>query len=394
MTVPATDARTRGGMSTPLTLLFAAATGLVVANLYYAQPLLHLIAEQLGVSSAAAGLIVTISQLGYAAGLLLVVPAGDLVQRRPLIAGLLVVCAAALVGVAVAPGLAALLLAVAVVGFTSVAAQVLLPLAADLAHDDQRGTVVGTIMSGLLLGILLARTVSGLVAGALGWRALFAIAAGLTLALAVVLWRALPARTRTVDSDYPAILRSVLTLLRRHRTLRVRSAYGVLIFAAFSIFWTTVAFLLAGEPYGYSTTTIGLFGLIGAAGALSASGAGRLADRGHLRVPTGLFAVALTASFAALWWGASSLAGLVIGILVLDISVQGIHVLNFSAIYALDPEARSRLNSAYLTIYFAGGAAGSLAAAWAFDRVGWSGVCALGAATGVGALALWLTVDR
>jgi predicted MFS family arabinose efflux permease len=382
------------GMSGAMTALFAVATGLVVASLYYAQPLLHLIAGQFEVSEAAAGLIVTVSQITYAAGLLLVVPAGDLVNRRPLVVALLSVCAAGLLGVAAAPNLPVVLLALTVVGPTTVVAQVLVPLAATLATDEQRGRVIGTVMSGLLLGILLARTVAGVVADAFGWRAVYVMGASAVAVLALVLSRALPARTPTVEGGYGSILRSLVVLARTHRQLRIRTAYGAAGFAAFSIFWTTAAFLLSAPPYDYPPSVVGLFGLIGAAGALSASGAGRLAGRGLVRVPTGLLAAALLASFGLLAWGATSLVALVAGVFVLDVAVQGVHVLNQNVIFALDPQARSRLNSVYMTTYFLVGALASFAAANAYAWRGWSAVCALGALAGLAALALWLVADR
>lgn len=377
-----------------LTLLFAVATGLAVANLYYAQPLLHLIAHDLHTGVGPAGLLITVSQVGYAAGLLLIVPAGDLVNRRVLICGLLGACSVALVGAALSPSLAVLAIACAAVGFTSVAVQVLIPLAASLASDEKRGQVLGTVMSGLLMGILLARTVAGLIAGAFGWRVLYALAAGAMIALASVLARSLPNDSERPVSDYRSLLRSVLTLVGRYRQLRIRSVYGALGFAAFSVFWTTAAFLLSGPPYHYSTTVIGLFGLIGAAGALTASGAGRLADSGQKQWATGLFVLAIAVSFGLLWLGRDSLGALIAGIIVLDVGVQGLHVLNQHTIYQLEPEARSRLNSAYMTSYFVGGASGSALASTLYSADGWGAVCILGALIGAVALGVWLLVDR
>jgi predicted MFS family arabinose efflux permease len=382
------------GMGPAMTGLFALATGLIVANVYYAQPLLDLIAGQLQVTEAAAALIVTVSQVSFAAGLALVVPVGDLVNRRPLVVVMLAISSAGLVAVALAPNLPVVLLALSVVGATTVVAQILVPLAATLAADGQRGRVVGTVMSGLLLGILLARTIAGIVAGAFGWRAIYAVAAVVTALLALVLARALPARTPTVTGDYRSILRSLVGLARAHRQLRVRAAYGAAGFAAFSIFWTTASFRLASPPYGYSPTVIGLFGLIGAAGALSASGAGRLADRGWVRVPTGILGAGLTASFGLLALGDSSVVAFIAGVIVLDIAAQGLHILNQNVIFALDPEARSRLNSIYMTTYFLVGALSSLVAAWCYTRLGWSAVCGLGALTGIAASLIWLLPDR
>jgi predicted MFS family arabinose efflux permease len=271
---------------------------------------------------------------------------------------------------------------------------VLVPLAASLASNERRGQVLGTVMSGLLLGILLARTAAGLIAGAFGWRALYGIAAVMMLVLVGVLMRALPDDSARPAKSYGSLLRSVFSLVAGYRELRVRSLYGALGFAAFSVFWTTLAFLLTGPPYRYSTTVIGLFGLIGAAGALSASGAGRLADSGHKRSATGALAAAIAVSFGVLWLGRDSLGALIVGIVVLDIGVQGLHVLNQHTIYGLEPEARSRLNGAYMTSYFIGGASGSALASSLYSSHGWAAVCVLGAGIGVLALCVWTFLDR
>jgi predicted MFS family arabinose efflux permease len=377
-----------------LVLLLAFATGTAVANLYYAQPLLDVIADKLGTSEGIAGLVVTVSQIGYAAGLLLLVPLGDLVERRTLIVRMLVLCAAALAACAVAPSIAALALAITVVGVTSVVAQIVVPFAGDLAADDERGKVVGTIMSGLLIGILLARTVSGLVAELAGWRAVYALAAVLTLGLAAALWRALPVLGPRGNTPYRELLRSVGTLVREEPALRVRMAYGMLGMLTFTLLWTSLTFLLSSSAYGYSEGTIGLFGLVGLVGALVVQGAGRLADRGHTaRATAGFWAVALV-GWILCGLGGSSLAALLIGLVVLDAGVQGQHVTNQSVIYALRPEARSRLTTAYMTGNFLAAAGGSALASALWHLGGWNAVSAVGIGTTVAALALWLVERR
>ncbi|MHB8450539.1 MAG: MFS transporter [Mycobacteriales bacterium] len=370
------------GIPRRVVTVFAIACATVVANLYYAQPLLHQIGRDLHASPGAAGLVVTMSQVGYAAGLLFVVPLGDIADRRRLVLVMLAVAAVSLVGAAVAPSLGVLAAAVLLVGLTSVVAQVLVPFAANLAADGERGRVVGTVMAGLLIGILLARTAAGLVAQALGWRVMFAFAAALMVALMVLLDREMPDGAATSTLGYPALLRSVGTLLRAEPVLRRRALLGALGFAAFSVFWTTMAFLLSAPPYRYGPAVIGLFGLAGAAGALTASRAGRLADAGHTRAGTVTFAAAILAAYAALALGAHSLAALLVGVVLLDLGVQGLHVTNQSEIYRLAPDARSRVTTAYMTSYFAGGAAGSAAGAAGYAADGWPGVCALGAALG------------
>jgi predicted MFS family arabinose efflux permease len=341
------------------------------------------VARSFGASSGTAGLIVTFSQIGYAAGLALLVPLGDLLARRRLLPVLLAVTAVALVISAGAPGIGVLVAAALLVGAGSVAAQLLVPMAASLAGPERRGQVVGTVMSGLLLGILLARTVSGIVAEAASWRVVYVMAAGMMAVLAVVLARLLPDERARPRIGYATLLRSALRLLATERLLQRRIVFGALGFAAFSVFWTTMAFLLSGAPYHYDDLTIGLFGLVGAGGALCANFAGRWADRGWTRATTLVFAGLVAVSFAPLWWGRHDLTMLIVGILLLDVGVQGLQVTNQSLIYRLAPEARSRVNSAYMVCYFAGGAIGSAVGSSVYETHRWAGVCVVGAVIGV-----------
>jgi len=339
-----------------LVLLLAIACGATVANLYYAQPLLDAISRAFGVSQGTAGLLVTVSQVGYFAGIVLIVPLGDLTPRRPLVVRLLLVCATGLALAAAAPGLAALAAALAVAAFTSVVAQVLIPFASTLAADEERGRVIGSVMSGVLIGILLARTFAGLVAEVAGWRTPFAIAAAAMLVLAAALRRNLPDVDVPSDLSYRQALRSIVAIVREEPVLRRRMAYGTAGFAGFSVLWTSIAFLLAGDPYGYNEATIGLFGLAGLVGAMAAQGAGRLYDSGRTRLSTGAFLAAILAGWGLLLLGTGSVAAVIAGLVVLDLGVQGQHILNQSTIYALRPEARSRLTTAYISTQFAGGA--------------------------------------
>ncbi len=373
-----------------LTWLLAAACGICAANLYYAQPLLGTLARSFGVGTGTAGLIVTSSQLGFAGGLALLVPLGDVVERRRLVVIMTSLTVVALIGVAAAPTMTVLIVVAFVLGIGSVTAQILVPLAASLASTDQQGRVVGRVMSGLLVGILLARTISGLIAGAGGWRTVYMAAAGLQLGLVVVLAFALPKETPRAGIAYQELLRSTVELLRREPVLRLRIALGALGFAAFSILWTTLAFLLHGAPYHYGDTVIGLFGLVGAAGALSASLAGRGVDRGRANTITPACVLGIAASFGLLYVGRTSLVALVAGILALDVGVQGLHITNQSVIYALRPEARSRINAGYMTGYFLGGAAGSAVAGVAYNDGGWGAACLAG--VGVGVLATGFAV--
>jgi predicted MFS family arabinose efflux permease len=377
-----------------LVLLFAVACGAVVANLYYAQPLLDTIAHALHVSSGTAGLLVTASQVGYAAGLVFIVPLGDLLERRRLISRMVLLSALALAAAAAAPSFAILAGAIMLAGLASVVAQVLVPFASSLAADFERGRVVGRVMSGLLIGILLARTISGVIADLGGWRLVFSLAAAAMLVLAAVLIRALPRSEPDTELRYPELLRSVGTLIREEPELRRRMLSGFLVFANFSILWTSIAFLLSGAPFDYSDAAIGTFGLAGLAGAGAASLAGRFADSGHGRAAQGAFLLCVLAGWGLLALGARSVLPLVAGIVVLDLGVQGAHILNQSAIYALAPDARSRVTTAYITSYFAGGAAGSAVSSLAWSEGGWGAVTGAGAAAAALALAVWAASRR
>ncbi|MBO9873184.1 MULTISPECIES: MFS transporter [Xanthomonas] len=372
-----------------LVLLMATATGLAVASNYYAQPLLEVLAQTFAIDVRRAGAVVTTAQLAYAAGLLFLVPLGDRFERRSLIVGLYALSAVGLLVSAMAHSFALLLLGTLITGLSSVAAQILVPFAATLAAPHERGRVIGTVMSGLLLGILLARTVSGLLAGIGGWHTVYWVAAALILVASALLWRGLPRHPGNPHLSYPHLIGSVLALLRDEPVLRARSVLGGLLFAGFSMFWTTLAFLLSGPDYRYGTATIGLFGLIGAAGAFAANLSGKLSDRGagHLVGWGGL--VMLLLSWLLLLGAPHSLWLLIAGVVLLDVAVQGVHIGNQSVIYQLDPAARNRITSAYVTCYFIGGAIGSSLGTAAYAYAGWRGVAIGGAALAVAAL-LWM----
>lgn len=366
----------------------AVATGLAVANNYYAQPLLPAIERSLHLPAGVAGLIVTVAQAGYALGLLFLLPLGDLVERRRLTVLLCMATALALVWLGASSNGASLLSAALVVGSFSVLAQVLVPFSASLASPEERGRVVGMVMSGLLVGILLARTVAGLLAESGTWRVVYFVAAGAMLLQAGVLFRRLPTWKEQNVLSYPRLLGSVARLMAEEPLLRLRAFYGLLSFATFSVLWTSMAFLLA-HHYHYSTAVIGLFGLAGAAGALTASLAGRLSDKRRTRLSTGLATTLLALSWLAMWAGATVITWLIVGVVVLDIGAQGLHITNQGEIYRLRPEARSRLTSAYMVSYFIGGAIGSAISATVYARSGWDGVCLVGGIFATAALVLW-----
>ncbi|MFP1926735.1 MFS transporter [Lonsdalea quercina] len=376
-------------LSPALTLLMSAATGLMVASNYYAQPLLDAIANAFMLSPNQAGFIVTTAQLSYAVGLLLLVPLGDMLERRGLIIGMSLLSAAGMLITASSSSLWMMLLGTALTGMFSVAAQVLVPLAATLASPETRGKVVGTVMSGLLLGILLARTLAGALASLGGWRLVFWVASVLMIVLSLLLWRALPRYKQDNQLNYPQLLASIFHLMMTYKPLRIRSILGGLTFANFSILWTSMAFLLSAPPYRYSEGVIGLFGLAGAAGALAATRAGRLADRGHAKTVTTVGLIVLALSWIPIAAGMHSILLLLIGILALDLTVQGVHVTNQSIIYRDMPEARNRLTSGYMTAYFIGGALGSMLSAMMFQHFGWLGVSIAGFLTSLTALVVW-----
>jgi predicted MFS family arabinose efflux permease len=374
-------------------LLLAAACGTTVANVYYAQPLLHTLARAFHVADSIAGLLITVTQIGYVLGLALLVPLGDLHERRGLISGTLLVSAAGMVLAAMAPAFAWLAGALAVVGVTSVVAQIIVPMSSSMSPEHQRGKVVGTVMSGLLIGILLARTVSGLIAATFGWRAVFYFAAAAMLLLAATLRRALPRVRPTTEIAYSGLLASVLALVRAEPMLRQRMMLGTLCFGCFSVLWTSLTFLLSGAPFRYGNGLIGLFGLAGVAGAAAAPVAGRLADRGRGAHATTAAILILLGSWGLLAAGRNSVIVLILGIAIMDLGAQALHISNQSAIYALAPEARSRLTTAYMVAYFLGGAVLSAITSSLYAAGGWTGVCILGAATAALALTIWAVTE-
>lgn len=366
-------------LTAPIILLMSVATGLAVASNYYAQPLLHTIGQQFSISNAAAGAIVTTAQLSYAVGLMLLVPLGDMFERRSLIVLMNLLSAGGLLISAFSTSISMLIIGTALTGMLSVVAQILVPFAATLAAPHERGKAVGTVMSGLLLGILLARTAAGALADVGSWRTVYWVAAILMLCMSAVLWRVLPRYQSPTAMSYPQLLGSILRMFVEEPLFRARSLIGGLLFAAFSMLWTPLTFLLASPPYEYSNTTIGLFGLAGAAGAYAANRFGRLADRGLGNLATRVGLLLLLGSWGLMAFGQASVIALLAGILVQDLAIQGVHVTNTSSIYRLRPEARSRLTAGYVTCYFIGGASGSLVSSWLYAHFGWPAVVIAGA---------------
>ena len=376
------------GVSRRFVGLLTLACGLTVANLYYAQPLLNSVAATFGVSKTSTGALVSATQIGYAVGLVLLVPLGDMVRRRPLVCGLLLVDAVALVASATAGTLPMLVAAGAAVGVTSVVVQILVPYAATVATNAQRSRVIATLLTGMLVAVLLSRTLAGLIAQVAGWRTVFAVAAVFMVGAAAILYRLLPAEPPEVAVTYAGQMRAIAGLVRREPVLRRRSVMGACAYAAFNCFWTTSAFLLVGAPYRFAQWAIGLFGLVGVAGALSAKLVGRVGAPWQSPA-SGIGLAALALSFAALGVGGHQFVTLVVAVIVLDAAVQGVHLLNQSVIYELSSRARARLTTVYMTSYFIGGSLGSAGGALGYAVAGWVGACVAGGLFAVVGLLTW-----
>lgn len=381
-----------------LTVLLAAACGIIVANLYYAQPLVGVISSSIGLSANSSGFIVTLTQIGYVVGLLFVVPMGDIVENKRLIVISLLLTAVALAITALSKQAFPFLAASFVIGVGSVAAQVLVPFASYLASESSRGRVVGNVMSGLLLGIMLARPVSSLVADFFGWHAVFTLSAAAILILAIVLSKVLPARKPSLDTPYTALLGSMWHLLRTTPILRRRAAYHACVFATFSLFWTTVPLLLSSPIFHFSQKDIALFALVGVAGAVAAPVAGRLADRGWTRPATGIALVTVVISvLLPLMIRTGSPIGvavLVVSAILLDAGVSANLVLGQRAIFSLNPEFRSRLNGLFMAIFFFGGAIGSAIGGWIYATGGWSAALWIGMAFPIVAILYFATEKK
>ncbi len=368
----------------------ATAIGGAVASNYYAQPLLDSIAAEYAVSYTSVGIIVTVAQIGYGAGLLLLVPLGDKLEKRNLICIMTLISASGLLISGLSPSLPFLLLGTAITALFSVVTQLLIPFGAQLARLEVRGRIVGVLMSGLLMGILLGRTISGGLSAFGSWRIVYFVAAAFMSVVAVLLWKLLPQHRNEKQISYVQLLLSIRHLFATEPVLRSRSLMGALSFGLFTLFWTPLSFLLSAPPYGFSDAIIGLFGLTGAAGALSASWAGRLADKGRTNWAVVLGLVMMLVSWVPIGFSPVSIIALIVGVVFLDFAVQLVHVSNMNSVIKLDPEQRSRLNASYMTAYFVGGASGSFLAALIYQNYGWMGITITGLAVSLLLLVLGL----
>ena len=388
LAVPASSTRV---LSRLLVMVFAFCCGAIVANIYYAQPVVGLIAADLHLSPGSAGLIVSLTQIGYALGLLFLVPLADLVENRKLMICTSLVAAASLLLAGLSQHGSVFLALSLLIGFSSVAVQMLVPLAAHMAPEHSRGRVVGSIMGGLLLGILLARPLSSLVADHFGWRIMFMGASLVMLGIIAFLSLLIPPRLPEHRASYAQLMGSLLTLLRRYPLLRQRSLYQALMFAAFSLFWTAVPIELM-QAHGLSQSQIAVFALVGAIGAIAAPIAGRLADAGHTRRASQVaMALAPLAMLIGVSQPGASLWGLALTGILLDFAVQMNMVLGQREVYALDPASRGRLNALYMTSIFLGGALGSALAGVLYQSFTWSGIALAGAVLPALALLLFAT---
>lgn len=365
-------------LSKSLVLIMAAAGGVVVANLYYAQPLLSEMSRTFKVSEGSIGIVAMLTQIGYATGMFFILPLGDIKERRKLIVLMLYLASGGLLLMSVSFNIALLLFAAFAVGFTSVVPQLIVPLAAQLAPPRDRGRIIGIVMSGLLIGILLSRTFSGIIGGAFGWRVVYIIGTVLMILLATILKVILPITLPTSDIKYTKLLKSLWGILKTEPVLKEASINGAMMFATFSAFWTSLIFLMESPVYKLGAQAAGLFGLVGVGGALAAPLIGRIADKKSPRFTVGIAIMISTLSYICFWTLGFKIWGLVIGVILLDLGTQSGLVSNQARTQALSAEKRNRINTIFMVSYFIGGSLGSVLGAYSWAHFGWNGVCAVG----------------
>lgn len=389
MTSPASRRVLSSGISLGLTLLFAVAGGIAIGNLYLTQPLLTVIVNDIGAPTGTAGLFVTITQIGYALGIVLIVPLGDCLNRRRLVPAAMVLSAVALALASQVQSFLFLLASLGAVGVFTTAGQLITPLTADLALPEQRGRAVATVVSGMLSGILLSRVLSGFIGDIFGWRAVLLLAAIIAAAMAVLLWLRIPEEDNRSRMAYGDLFSSIVRIVRSHTAVRATLVIGTCVFAVFSMFWTGLTFLLSEAPFNYSLSQIGLVGIAGLAGAVAAKNAGRLHDTGLSYPAQGICLAVTLASLAVAGIGAHSILAVLATAVFLDGAIQSINVLNQLRLMSVAPSSRSSINAAFVTCNFAGGAVGSAFAGFLWPVVGWTGIMIAAAMLVLVALFAW-----
>ena len=384
------DSKQSQDLSNWLVFLMAFAIGVTIASNYYAQPLLHSITHDLNIAVEHAGSIIMAAQFSYAVGLLFITPLGDKFERKHLIIILMVLSTCGLIVSALSKNLWMLIIGTSMTGLFSTVAQVLIPFAATLAKPEQRGKIVGTLMSGMLLGILLGRAFAGAISTIADWHYVYWIATGIMVIVTLLLSISLPTYRNTININYFQLLWSISSLYKQEPILRIRSLLAVISFALFSLLWTPLAFLLSNDPYHYSDFIIGLFGIAGAAGALGSPIVGKLSDKGKGWLATTIGLCLLLLSWLPLSFAQCSIIALILGVVILDFSVQVTHVSNMSAIYQIRPEARSRMNTGYMVCYFIGGMLGSVGSTYLFSHYGWIAIVVSGTILGLIGIICWL----
>lgn len=364
-----------------LVLVMAVSCGITVANLYYIQPLLAEIARAFHVNQVSIGFVAMLTQIGYALGMLFLLPLADIMEKRILIIIMLICSACSLILMFFSFNITVVSIASFAIGFASVVPQLIVPLAAQLANPKERGKIIGTVMSGLLIGILVSRTFSGIVGRYFGWRIVYFIAAVIMILLAIFLRKLLPICPPISKMKYSALFKSMVDLIKTQSVLREASINGALMFSAFSIFWTSLVFLLESSHYHMGAEAAGLFGLVGITGALAAPVVGRIADKKIPKFTIGIGIIIVIISYTCFFIFGFKLWGLIIGVILLDLGVQSCQISNQARVHALKEEARNRINTVYMVSYFVGGALGSFFGSVSYAHFGWYGVCVLGMLT-------------
>lgn len=368
-------------LNTLLIMIMAVACGLTVANLYYIQPLLGDIAKTFNANETTVGFAAMLTQIGYAVGMIFILPLGDIKERRNLITIMLLFSILSLTSMFFSHNILMVIISSFAIGFTSIIPQLIIPLAAQLSAPKERGKIIGTVMSGLLVGILVSRTFSGILGGYLGWRMVYIIAAIMMLILMIALRKLIPVSKPVSSLKYTELLKSMLYLIKKEPVLREASINGAMIFAAFSAFWTSLTFLLGSSHYNMGPQAVGLFGLVGVSGALAAPLVGKTADKKGPRFVIGICLVVIIISYIFFFLFGFKIWGLILGVILLDLGVQSGNVSNQTRVQSLNEEMRNRINTVYMVSFFLGGAFGSFLGSYSYSHFGWYGVCIFGIAT-------------